>query len=244
MAESSNYAMRVGREYGGIVGLPGFVESLRLLVQREQYSLTDIGLMFGVTRERARQLVTANAIEYPAGTIRGLMARRVWDDEAGRFRPVGRGDLRRQAHRKRVAHNRRARAVQVAERRTRIMAASAELWTKLGRMPTDAEICVAIGVEYGASPTMTLLSRWGMESHSDPARTKITLAAMRKATGRPVERAGHYLSGKRRGPAKATQCRRGHPYPESRMPSGGCRPCSAIRKAASSRRPQTGNDNG
>ncbi len=48
--------------------LPGFADSLRLLVERERYSLTDIGLMFGVSRERARQWVAREGFEYPPGT--------------------------------------------------------------------------------------------------------------------------------------------------------------------------------
>jgi hypothetical protein len=74
-----------------VTQLPGFVESLRLLVEREQYSLTDIGLMFGVTREYVRQLCGRNEIVTPPrGAVSGTKARvvREWDDERHCFRPV------------------------------------------------------------------------------------------------------------------------------------------------------------
>lgn len=75
----------------GIAALPGFTESLRLLVNFEQYSLTDIGMMFGVSRERVRQLCARFRIPVPprvpvSGKTAGV--RRVWDDEAHRFLPV------------------------------------------------------------------------------------------------------------------------------------------------------------
>lgn len=74
-----------------VTTLPGFVESLRLLVEREKYSLLDIGLMFGITREYVRQLCGRNGIATPPrGNVSGVSARvvREWDDERHCFRPV------------------------------------------------------------------------------------------------------------------------------------------------------------
>lgn len=98
---------------GGIASLPGFVESLRLLVVREQYTDSDIGLMFGVTRERIRQLVSEHQIaaDPSRSQTRTHKRVRVWDDDANCFRPVGaagRSHLKRRVkdasrHRARVA---------------------------------------------------------------------------------------------------------------------------------------------
>lgn len=76
----------------GIANLPDFVESLRLLTQREQYSLTDIAWMFGVSRERIRQLCDIHHIAHagrgdPIGVVQH---ERVWDDVRHRFIPVSR----------------------------------------------------------------------------------------------------------------------------------------------------------
>ena len=77
----------------GIAQMEGFVESLRLLVQFEEYSLTDIGMMFGVSRERIRQLCIRYDIEVPHhGVVSGPTAQvqREWDDDQNRFVPVRR----------------------------------------------------------------------------------------------------------------------------------------------------------
>jgi hypothetical protein len=68
---------------------PDFVPSLRLLVERERYSLHDIGMMFDVSRERVRQWCERNAIVHP-DDWRGLHMVRVWDDYSHRFVPITR----------------------------------------------------------------------------------------------------------------------------------------------------------
>lgn len=74
---------------------PEFLPSLRLLVCRERYSLTDIGLMFGVSRERVRQWCVKYRIEHPdsgqGNSSRGLHAIRLWNDAKHCFEPVSRG---------------------------------------------------------------------------------------------------------------------------------------------------------
>lgn len=103
---------------------PDFVPSLRLLVERERYSLADIGLMFGVSRERVRQWCQRYQIEHPDPRgRRGLNCLRVWDDAHDRFVPVARGLIARErrkargdAYRRSVVANRTAkwhRAVEV-----------------------------------------------------------------------------------------------------------------------------------
>lgn len=79
----------------GIAQLPGFAESLRILLDDEQYAMTDVALMFGVSRERLRQLAGKFGLAAP-NTGRGLYSVRIWDDTAHRFRPVAKGVLHRQ----------------------------------------------------------------------------------------------------------------------------------------------------
>lgn len=77
----------------GIASLPGFEASLRLLVEREGYSLTDIALMFIVSKERIRQLCAKYGIATPTPGTGGLNAIRLWDDRTHRFYPIKRPAL-------------------------------------------------------------------------------------------------------------------------------------------------------
>jgi hypothetical protein len=124
----------------GIADLPGFVDSLRLLLESERYSFTDIALMFGVTRERVRQLAAKFGIEGGGRAQRGLYDVRVWDDVAHRFVPRTRGDVAAENER-----NRRARArVELEERRiarrASLIEAIRSLSQSLGRSPTTLEV--------------------------------------------------------------------------------------------------------
>lgn len=125
---------------------PDFLPSLRLLICREQYSLTDVGLMFGVSRERVRQWCRRHGIEHPEtnGTRRGLYAVRIWDDTTHTFRPIQKR-LVVAAARRRAADQRRyryetARAAQIADRWHAAEAAVANLRWELSREPTLGEI--------------------------------------------------------------------------------------------------------
>ena len=72
----------------GIADLPGFAESLRLLIESHQYSLTDVAMMFNVSRERIRQLCARYRVQYqPYSSATGLNAMRIWDDTDNQFRP-------------------------------------------------------------------------------------------------------------------------------------------------------------
>lgn len=123
----------------GIAQLPGFDASLRLLVERERYSIRDIGDMFGVSGERIRQICEARGLRHPDGHQVGLMCARVWDDAAHCFRPVAKQEVQR-----RVAAVRRARrSAAMLERRARIIQTVAELSASLNREPSWREIYVA-----------------------------------------------------------------------------------------------------
>ncbi|MDB5266670.1 MAG: hypothetical protein JWN89_485 [Parcubacteria group bacterium] len=79
----------MGRKASSLVSHKDFVPSLRLLIEEEQYSLHDIGLIFDRTREWARQQCNKHGIN-PHDRLRGLRAVRVWDDANNRFRPMSR----------------------------------------------------------------------------------------------------------------------------------------------------------
>jgi len=124
---------------------PDFLPSLQLLVERERYSLTDIGLMFGVSRERVRQWLEKYGLSHPdAAHERGLMCVRIWDDEAMRFRPslkrvVNSNRRRAQREAKRARRN----ALQ-AERRRKVVEATNLLRATLGRDPSLEEMANAV----------------------------------------------------------------------------------------------------
>lgn len=140
---------RGGKRLGsrtGITDLPGFAESLRLLVEEERYTLTDVAMMFDVSRERIRQLAERFAINVQWGEGRGLYATRLWDDEKHRFRPVSNVRLRtratfdralaRGAALHRIRHERLAFAIPILH----------ALQDQLGRSPTWGEMAEALGV--------------------------------------------------------------------------------------------------
>jgi hypothetical protein len=186
--------------------LPGFDASLRLLVQRERYSLTDIGLMFGVSRERARQWCKARGIRYPEATVRGLHAIRVWDDAANRFVPVGRGVLAAQEKSVTRMNRKAAKRVDVARRRAEIVRIITGLRLRLKREPSWREMADALGFEGQARSTHApyVLSHWPGRSHD----TKTKMREFREETGssaRPTGGRGHVAPRSR-----TTHCSRGH----------------------------------
>ncbi len=136
----------------GITSLPGFVESLRVLVAREEYSLTDIAPMFGVSRERIRQIVGREQIpvhEYSKGSH----ARRVWDDVAHRFRPVSKRATAEAAERTRVES--RAAIVERVRNAYRLhieTAVAALAAREAGRLTRVSDVYEAI---WGRSTTVT-----------------------------------------------------------------------------------------
>lgn len=182
----------------GVATLPGFAESLALLVERERYSLTDIGLMFGVSRERMRQLVKRAGLTYPADTPRGLHGVRVWDDATHCFAPVLLSTVQRQQRQTvqdRKRDRKRAHALEVAETiRTRMTLAALMLARTLGREPSCAELATLFG-NRGANHH---LARWPSTGYGRVDRNRQRAAAFRRATGftgRPVGIPGHLTHG-------------------------------------------------
>jgi hypothetical protein len=80
-----------------VFDIPGFVASLRQLVETHDYGHTDVGLMFGVSRERVRQWCKELGIrkKYQGSSLR------IWDAERGLFVAVEWKDVLEKARRKR-----------------------------------------------------------------------------------------------------------------------------------------------
>ena len=141
---------------------PGFTESLRILVEEELFTLTDIAEMLGLSRERVRQLCAARGIRRPLLSGPRQIVR-VWDDRTNRFRPLLQQDLTRacraiQSELRQLEFHRRRTA-----KRESIRATLTELKSALGRDPTVREMYVALGgtaADEGAR-VWWIMSRWG-----------------------------------------------------------------------------------
>ncbi len=167
--------------------LPGFEESLRLLVVDERYSITDIALMFGVSRERVRQLCLARGLEHPDGSKVGLHAIRVWDDTMNRFRPHSRGDMRKARMAESTARRRAAITKRVEARRWMIVGAVARLRERLGRDPVWPEIWAELGGDSAMvrNAAAMVLGRWKGYGQT----TAVALRHFYEATGmKPMPR--------------------------------------------------------
>lgn len=153
---------------------PDFLPSLKLLIESEKYSLTDVGMMFGVTRERARQWCVQYGVSpHEDRYRRGLRARRIWDDTLNRFRPVPLGEISRQHQQQRVAANRTRLARSRELRRLHLIATATRLATALGRMPTLTEIaeaCLGRPIKRNSSGGV-LMSLWDT-TNKRPTREK------------------------------------------------------------------------
>lgn len=129
----------------GVPGWPANPElepSLRLLLEEQRYSITDVGMMFGISRERVRQWAVKFGIQQN-GYHRHNHSR-VWDDERNTFRPVLAPEYhatmkaipRQRKRQERIARHEAARARIVA-----VLKACAE---RLGRTPTVIEAWEAV----------------------------------------------------------------------------------------------------
>jgi hypothetical protein len=124
------------------------------LLINEGYGLTDIAMMFGISRERVRQKAARIGLEYSQGT-----KPRVWDERLGRFRfrdvPEQRAE-RRLRRRVEIEHR-------LGARRAAQVAALRALRAELGRTPTTAEVAercdlskTALYVTWGYTPMQKL----------------------------------------------------------------------------------------
>lgn len=186
------------REPQGLMALPGFEASLRLLLDSERYSLTDIGMMFGVSRERVRQLCARMGLGI-GGEWRGLNHIRVWDDRANRFRPQSRGAFnkkvaRSQADQRSVERKRKSIESRAAQR-AEVVAHARRLVVELGRAPTMYEVaCSVYGRAIGnrAGGSLYLALRWtGRSTFKSGDITRIT-GEICAAAGIPKRPVGYH----------------------------------------------------
>jgi hypothetical protein len=173
----------------GIAKLPGFAQSLRLLVERERYSLHDIGLMFGVSHQRIDQLCDRFGIRHPdRSDERGRYAMRIWDDREHRFRPVVKRVLNESRRQRERAAKRAARNQFWRERRQRIVVATDELRARLGRAPTWQELASSLGLPVNRNSVVYLAHQW---DSGHRASMKARLASMCRALNVPHLKPGH-----------------------------------------------------
>ena len=210
----------------GCAQLPGFRESLRLLLEREQYAPIDIAPMFGVSRERIRQLCERFGLRSVEAKRRGLMALRVWDDAANQFRPVSRGDLRAENHRRAVQIRRAAVDGRIAARQAQIVVVAHALRAQRGRAPSLRDVWIAIGgdpLTRDFSPYMI-----GFWRRSPVRSMRAARVAMLAALDLPLLDMRSLNSGRR---PRLSHCKRGHAYtPENTYVHRAGRQCRACKK--------------
>lgn len=131
----------------GVAQLPGFVESLRILLSEEQYTISDIAMMFLVSRERIRQIAAREGLhDAGPGHKGGLLAVRVWNDAEHRFRPIGKRTIRYQRSRAKIAARIAGRREKYAIRQAEAVHTLRELAAYLDRSPTIAELARGLGL--------------------------------------------------------------------------------------------------
>lgn len=219
--------------------MPGFEQSLYLLLRVEQYTLHDVGMMFNVTRERIRQLAERYGIPYDTNA-KGLLAVRVWDDEAHRFLPVPRAKIRRDERRASTEAWQNSTKARIASRRARMVAALRACADSLGRAPSIQEMAQAVFPDEPRKHTLPAAAGWLTAEWG--GRGSGVFAAIRAATGfgaRPVGVPGHLTIGKRK---RQTHCLRGHEFSEANTywykgRFRHCRACGLMRSKASRARP-------
>ena len=115
------------------------VASIRHLLEVEQYAVTDVALMFGVSRQRIDQYAEKYGMRPPRRMNGGCFGYRVWNDERNCFEPVRRLLIER---RQRAAEWQKQRALRPTRsaRREEVVAAIRELAGELGRAPSLSEV--------------------------------------------------------------------------------------------------------
>jgi hypothetical protein len=124
-----------------VANIPGFVPSLRRLVDMG-YGHTDIGLMFGLSRERIRQWCDRFGIAHPNPSGKGSLPR-FWCDEHSRFESVDPKELNAAQRRVRARARRLGWWAQKEQTRARQVEALRALHASLGHSPTLLEMDAA-----------------------------------------------------------------------------------------------------
>lgn len=182
---------RANVDAGGLINCPEFVEALFTLLVDEEYSLTDVGLMFGVSRERVRQWAARFEIE----TIHAG-SQRVWNEAEGRFvTHTGRKHQTRSI----ISKNRRNHFWTVRHEEFRKILL--EVQDKIGDVPTLQDVGEYLGIgKSQIGPRITLRYaggsyRSGGHSYTETLDYLWSVAGMKRPDGRSSlsvrERRGH-----------------------------------------------------
>jgi len=208
---------------------PEFVPSLRLLVEREKYCLSDIALMFTVSRERVRQWLKQYEIRYQVKDFpRGLRACRMWNDELNRFFPVSIGKMKKEQTSKGVELRMQLKQARWKAQQLHIVETIVELQNKLGRFPTTLEMAEVLGFQGDPLQAGSFLAR----SWCGGGNTQKKYQAFRSAlTAAGVEARKSGAAGQvnpRKPYKKRTHCKRNHLMSETRDKWGRCGACDKI----------------
>ncbi|KKL59408.1 hypothetical protein LCGC14_2215670, partial [marine sediment metagenome] len=143
------------------------------------YGLTDIGMMFGVSRERVRQIAMRQGRK-TAGSLP-----RVWDDKLNRFRVITRKerDTRRRLIRRALHHRtvRQRREVRRVHELTTLKA----LAKQLGRVPVFQELVTAVGKSVAG-----ISLDWGKD-RKKPGGYGVAMARLYRTAGFEVRGVGY-----------------------------------------------------
>ena len=198
----------------GVSALPGFAESLRILVEDEHYSLFDIAAMFNVSKTRIQQLCDKVGVRrrfIQRGALRGLQAYRIWDDAANRFVPVPRRVGLRMHRHARNAIRVAAIAAKREERRAAMIATIQGLAKELQRTPTVSEMASAVlGRHVAKSASQLLAGHWGLTPKKG-SKASVVCAHIAMRAGlylRSVGGAGHLSHGEKHHRRRRTVVRR------------------------------------
>lgn len=212
----------------GIASLPGFAESLRLLLVEEEYTLEDVGQMFGVTRERIRQI--ANKLGITTRAMNGgLKSVRLWQDNEHRFRPVHKSVIKRVATYDRVTKRHKTVTDKHAERWAKAVATLRDLARITERTPTLRDLSRALGLSRNVGTLNAHLLGYTRKG------TVRTLAPLYADAGLTIRERG---KGRTRHRPPSDTCRRGHPRTPGTQRCVVCqRARDRARYAAKKRRP-------
>ena len=160
-----------------IADIPGMLDSLNALLE-SGYSFTDVGVMFGVSRQRVAQWRDQYGLKGSDGRSPGY---RVWDEARNRFVTATREEALVRAR----AHLRARRRTDLRERqeteRRRHMEALVRLSETLGRPPTLAELAADLGL---AGIAQSAARYWrgvnGARTNADMTKEMYRAAGLRK----------------------------------------------------------------
>lgn len=133
---------RFGTTEVPIADIPGMLDSLNALLEAG-YSFTDVGVMFGVSRQRVAQWRDQHGLGGSDGRGPGY---RVWDEARNRFVAAPREEVLARARAHLKARRRTDRRERHEAERRRHVRALVRLHATLGRTPTLTELAEDLGI--------------------------------------------------------------------------------------------------